>query len=295
MVVLLQRESWRWRPWPPAQHPPLLSWAPQQQLCPAAPAIEVAGGLNVLFLLAESRTRRVEAKLWSYVLTTAGICWETLAAATLSLVGFTIGFLIWMNSGSWRNCDEGEGGCWEDFEVRFRSWMDSFGSSTLQSFEAGICVVEVKRGQFEPAARVVEVYGNGNLQQCMSYLKSLCWRHGRFVSETEHCLKTHSTNSLPVCLSVCLASKFAQTSLQRLGLGGWGEDERGFWGGFEAFSELDGLLWNLHFEELRGRDLCGVSGRLGLACSENYWVSRKRQYKKKQCMSELILNLEAMV
>ena len=31
-------------------------------------------------------------KLWSYVRTTAGICWETLVAATLSLVGVSIEF-----------------------------------------------------------------------------------------------------------------------------------------------------------------------------------------------------------
>ena len=37
-------------------------------------------------------------------------------------------------------------------------------------------------------------------------------------------------------------------------------------GGFlEVFSELGG-----HFDELQGRDLCGVSDRLVSACSENY-------------------------
>ena len=47
---------------------------------------------------------------------------------------------------------------------------------------------------------------------------------------------------------------------------GWEDSERLF----EAFSELDGLFWKLHFEELRGRNLCGVSDRLVSACSDNY-------------------------
>lgn len=46
--------------------------------------------------------------------------------------------------------------------------MDSFGSSTVKCFEASVCVVEVNTGQFQPAVRVSGVYGNGNLEQCVS-------------------------------------------------------------------------------------------------------------------------------
>ena len=42
------------------------------------------------------------------------------------------------------------------------------GSSTLGSFEASVCVVEVNTGHFQTAVRVIEVYGNGNLEQCVS-------------------------------------------------------------------------------------------------------------------------------
>lgn len=73
-----------------------------------------------------------------------------------------------MNIGSCKNEEDEERVVRGFLRLDFGAGFGFYWKLHFGSFEASVCVVEVNTGQFQRAVRVIEVYGNGNLEQCVS-------------------------------------------------------------------------------------------------------------------------------